>query len=137
MLVVFKTITSYKYLSIYILRIEHFCFSIIVQEGISKVTTILFARSFLYVVCQSIKLVPDFYEVFACKPFHFEIGECPYNSTQAINNLIDIGHLFLAINSCGNILLYIVFGKSFRNSLVQVIKSMNRNVMLAFWRNFM
>ena len=92
-----------------------------VQEGISTVTRILCARSFCYIFCQSIKLIPDIYEVFACKPFHYEIGECPYKATQFINMLIHIGHLFLVFNSCVNILLYIMFGKHFRNSLIQVI----------------
>ena len=104
-------------------KTDEFSFSLcLVKEGMSTVTKVLFTRSFFYVLCQSIKLIPDFYEVFACKPFHFEVGECPYHSTQTINKLIDVGHLFLAINSCVNILLYIIFGKSFRDSLIQVIR---------------
>ena len=84
------------------------------------VTQILFARSFFYIFCQSFKLIPDVFEVFACKPFHFEIGNCPYQSTQVVNILIDVSHFFLVVNSSVNVMLYIVYGERFHQSLNQV-----------------
>ena len=86
----------------------------------NTVTKILFTRSFLFVFCQSFKVIPDVFEVFACKLFHYEVGECPYQSTQIINIVINISHLFLIINSSVNVILYIFYGKRFHQSLKQV-----------------
>ena len=83
-------------------------------------TKILFARSFLYIFCQSFKVIPDIFEAFACKPFHYELGGCPFRLTQIVNAIVDISHLFLIVNSSVNVVLYIVYGERFHESLNQV-----------------
>ena len=84
------------------------------------VTKILLARSFLYIFCQSFKVIPDIFEAFACKPFHYELGGCPFRLTQIVNAIVDISHLFLIVNSSVNVVLYIVYGERFHESLNQV-----------------
>ena len=88
----------------------------------------LLAVTMVFIVCQSIKLIPDAYEVFGCKPFHYEIGECPHSTTQIFNIMAEIAHLFLAINSCMNFPIYAVVRVSVSESIVKVRKEKAKRI---------
>ena len=98
-----------------------FIFFIFPETGEVRILSrILLSRTTVFILCQSIKLIPDVFEIFACKPFHYEIGECPYGATQIINIVIHISHLSLTINAGANLLLYIFYGKHLHDSLIKV-----------------
>ena len=83
-----------------------------------KLRKILITRAGIFIVCQSMKLIPDLYEMIACEDF--KIGDCPQTGEQIINVIIDLSHLLLVVNSCANPILYIVYGSQFHDSLIKV-----------------
>ena len=78
----------------------------------------LVAISFMFVFCQSIKLVADVYELSVCD--HFKIAEEGYDpkcqNPEEIDILISLGNLFCCVNSAANFLVYIIKGKNFREA---------------------
>ena len=78
----------------------------------------LVAISFMFVFCQSIKLVADVFEHRVCD--HFKIAEKGYDKNchnpEKIDTLISMGNLFCCINSAANFLVYIIKGKNFREA---------------------
>ena len=78
----------------------------------------LVAISLMFVICQSIKLVVDIYELTVCD--HFKIAEeghdpkC-HNPTK-IDVVASLGNLFVCINSAANFLVYMIKGKRFREA---------------------
>ena len=80
----------------------------------------LMTISFMFVFCQSIKLVADVYEHGVCD--HFKIAEKGYDqkchNPRKIDILISMGNLFCCINSAANFLVYIIKGKNFREAFL-------------------
>ena len=80
----------------------------------------LVAISFMFVFCQSIKLVADVYELSVCD--HFKIAEKGYDQNchnpEEIDILISLGNLFCCVNSAANFLVYIIKGKNFREAFI-------------------
>ena len=78
----------------------------------------LVAISLMFVICQSIKLVVDIYELSVCD--HFKIAIEGYDKECASTNTIDVfaslGNLFCCINSAANFLVYMIKGKRFREA---------------------
>ena len=78
----------------------------------------LLAISFMFVFCQSIKLVADVYEHSVCD--HFKIAAKGFDQSchnpKEIDILISMGNLFCCINSAANFLVYIIKGKNFRKA---------------------
>ncbi len=60
--------------------------------------------SVLFILCQSVKIVPDLYEVVNCGLAN-RLQE-PCKSNTVVDSLIDISHLLLAINSSANFIIY-------------------------------
>ena len=66
---------------------------------------VLVSISVLFIICQSFKIIPDIYEVITCRFGDVrEDGGCGSNSY--VDVMIDLSHLFLAINSSVNVVIY-------------------------------
>ena len=78
----------------------------------------LVAISLMFVICQSIKLVVDIYELTVCDFAKIAIEghdpEC-HNPTK-IDVIASLGNLFVCINSAANFLVYMIKGKRFREA---------------------
>ena len=78
----------------------------------------LVAISLMFVICQSIKLVVDIYELTVCDFAKIAIEghdpEC-HNPTK-IDVVASLGNLFVCINSAANFLVYMIKGKRFREA---------------------
>ena len=78
----------------------------------------LVAISLMFVICQSIKLIVDIYELTVCDFSKIAIEgydpEC-HNPTQ-IDVFASLGNLFVCINSAANFLVYMIKGKRFREA---------------------
>ena len=78
----------------------------------------LVAISLMFVICQSIKLVVDIYELTVCD--HFKIAEEGHDPECHMPTKIDVvaslGNLFVCINSAANFLVYMIKGKIFREA---------------------
>ena len=78
----------------------------------------LVAISLMFVICQSIKLVVDIYELTVCDFSKIAIEghdpEC-HNPTK-IDVVASLGNLFVCINSAANFLVYMIKGKRFREA---------------------
>ena len=81
----------------------------------------LVAISFMFVFCQSIKLIADVYEDGVCD--HFKIAEKGYDQNchnpKEIDILICLGNLLCCVNSAANFLVYIIKGKNFREAFFE------------------
>ena len=69
-------------------------------------------------VCQSFTIVADIYEAVICIQQNVKQSMC--TSNDHIENIIDIAHFMLSINSSINFLLYAAQDKIFRDALVKV-----------------
>lgn len=78
----------------------------------------------IFIACQSVKLVPDLYEMFTCtlRGLRQDRGTCPGDPT--IEYFIDISHFALALNSAANFFIYILKGGRFRDVILQMFRSM-------------
>ena len=78
----------------------------------------LVAISLMFVICQSIKLIVDIYELTVCDFSKIAIEghdpEC-HNPTK-IDVIASLGNLFVCINSAANFLVYMIKGKRFREA---------------------
>ena len=105
------------------------------QKREANLGIVLVSISVLFIVCQSVKIIPDVYEVFTCRltsPAPTAAAEneanlssaCPDKSeksdltplkcptTPLIDSIVDISHLLLAINSSANVIIYTLRGNS-------------------------
>lgn len=73
-----------------------------------NMATILVGISFLFILCQSVKIVPDIYEVLACLGQRQESGFCQVH--PAIDFTVELSHVLLAINSSCNFFIYAARG---------------------------
>ena len=87
-----------------------------VKEEEIDLAYILISVVSIFIVCQSIKIIPDIYEAFTCS--HKKREGCEGNWT--IEYIIDSSHCFLAINSSVNFFIYILRGGKFRDIILQV-----------------
>lgn len=88
------------------------------QQEEHSLGIILILMSILFVICQSLKIVPDMYEIIVCKP---AAQEHKTSSEQClfppiINQLTQISHLLVCINSAANFLIYYCAGAKFREA---------------------
>ena len=81
----------------------------------------LIAISITFVLCQSVKLVADVYELMVCD--HFKIAKDGYDpqchNPIEIDFVISLGNLFVCVNSAANFLMYMIRGKKFREAFCQ------------------
>ena len=69
----------------------------------------------VFIFCQSVKLIPDLYEVFYCSI------EPKCDSLLWIEAIIDVSHLLLAINSSCNVVIYTFSRKQFQENISDLI----------------
>ena len=87
------------------------------QQEEHSLGIILILMSILFIICQSLKIVPDMYEIIVCRS-----AETYENSSQScvfpdiILKLTNISHLLLCINSSANFLIYYCAGGKFREA---------------------
>ena len=70
----------------------------------------------VFIFCQSVKLIPDLYEVFYCSI------EPKCDSVLWIEAIIDVSHLLLAINSSCNVVIYTFSRKQFQENISDLIQ---------------
>ncbi|TRY71962.1 hypothetical protein TCAL_01149 [Tigriopus californicus] len=88
------------------------------QKREANLGVVLISISILFILCQSVKIIPDMYEVAFCRLGNSELmPKCP--ATPLMASLIDISHLLLAINSSANFIIYTWRGQKFREVLTQ------------------
>ena len=73
----------------------------------------------VFVFCQSFPIVADAYEVITCPYEKMRKSMCDTNPT--IENIIDLSHLLLAINSSVNFVFYVKYEETFKQAFFQVI----------------
>ena len=73
----------------------------------------------MFVVCQSIKLIPDIYEMIVCDHFAQAEDQNSCHAPVLIDALMSLAQLFCCINSSANFLFYMLRGKKFRDAFKQ------------------
>ena len=89
-----------------------------IQQDEINLARTLIVVVLVFLICQSVKLIPDVYEVVACPGDPQE--EC--QSPIWIEAIIDISHLLLAINSSINFIIYTVARKYFLENVTGIIQ---------------
>ena len=84
------------------------------QQEEHSLGIILIIMSILFIICQSLKIVPDMYEITVCKPVN---NKCEF--PPIIKNLTMISHLLVCINSAANFLIYYCAGGKFREAWLE------------------
>ena len=77
---------------------------------------ILMSIVVVFVVCQSFTIVADCYEALSC--INQDADVCLSN--DHIENIIDVSHFMLSINSSVNFLLYVIHAQVFRDAFIKV-----------------
>ena len=107
------------------------------QQEEHSLGIILIIMSILFIICQSLKIVPDMYEIIVCKG----PGKCEF--PPIIKNLTMISHLLVCINSAANFLIYYCAGGKFREAWLETygfwwcrcsMKNLKKMVMIPFQR---
>ena len=89
------------------------------QKREANLGVVLIAISVIFIVCQSFKIVPDVYEVAYCRIGSSRmIKDNSCETTDFVDNVIDLSHLLLAINSSANFIIYTWRGQKFREVLM-------------------
>ena len=86
--------------------------------GTLKEARILVSIVAVFIFCQSFTIVADAYEAFTCSFEDMSKSMCPSNPT--IENIIDISHFLLTINSSINFALYVIHEKTFKEAIIKV-----------------
>ena len=87
------------------------------QQEEHSLGIILIIMSILFIICQSLKIVPDMYEIIACKKVdesNNSSQECTFPAV--IDKLTQLSHLLVCINSAANFLIYYCAGGKFREA---------------------
>ena len=82
-----------------------------------SLSLILVTMSGLFVFCQSIKIIPDMYELFECRANNLFGHFCDMGG-PIINGIVRTSHLLVCVNSSANFLIYYFFGTKFRRAFV-------------------
>ena len=99
------------------------------QKREANLGIVLVSISVLFIVCQSVKIIPDVYEVFTCRitsavapqkaasilTAAADMRGCPEKAadlvpltcptTPLVDSIVDLSHLLLAINSSANVII--------------------------------
>ena len=89
------------------------------QQEEHSLGIILILMSILFVICQSLKIVPDMYEIIVCKPAAAQEQQSSSEQCEfppIISQLTEISHLLVCINSAANFLIYYCAGAKFREA---------------------
>ena len=112
------------------------------QQG-QDLVRVLIGISILFICCQSLKIVPDLYELFAC-PSQSEVrhifkfiktilndttrkidfqGGCT-DVPWTVTFIMNISHLLVCVNSAANFLFYFLHGAKFRAAFKETFLSL-------------
>ena len=83
------------------------------QRREANLGIVLVSISVLFIICQSVKIIPDVYEIIYCKRPGTSVDNvknCHHEDRSVINSLVDVSHLLLAINSSVNVIIYTLRG---------------------------
>ena len=72
-----------------------------------NLASVLVFISILFIICQSVKIIPDLYEVFFCE--RNDEGRCVAGA--GIEYTVEVSHVLLAVNSSANFLIYAARGE--------------------------
>lgn len=78
---------------------------------------ILISMSTLFIICQSLKIIPDLYELIWCNQDP-DTQECHFNTLTS--GIIRISHLLVCFNSSANFVVYYVSGRKFRKAWLEL-----------------
>ena len=87
------------------------------QKKERSMAIVLIAIVVMFIVCQSVKIIPDMYEAVMCD---WSVKPRKCKSTAFIEFLISVSHLLLAVNSASNFFIYMLRGDKFRQIFIQV-----------------
>ncbi len=78
--------------------------------------------SILFIVCQSVKLITDLYEVLCEKDAQLMVGQGQGScaSSNLVEIAISLANLSTCVNSAANFLIYMLRGKKFRDLFVEI-----------------
>lgn len=71
--------------------------------------------SVLFIVCQSLKIITDVYELLFCEKIETQAGRFVCKSTPFFDVVISLANLSSCVNSAANFLVYMLRGKKFRD----------------------
>ena len=86
------------------------------QQEEHSLGIILILMSILFVICQSLKIVPDMYEIIVCNSAEHENTSQACEFPDVIQKLTELSHLLVCINSSANFLIYYCAGGKFREA---------------------
>eukprot|EP00095_Tigriopus_kingsejongensis_P004773 maker-scaffold77_size404793-snap-gene-1.9 protein:Tk04773 transcript:maker-scaffold77_size404793-snap-gene-1.9-mRNA-1 annotation:"GJ13605" len=76
-----------------------------------ELVRVLIGISLLFIVCQSLKIIPDLYELFWCDAAS---GDCQVS--DFVQLIVTLSHLLVCVNSSANFLFYFFHGAKFRKA---------------------
>ena len=80
---------------------------------------ILIGMSALFIFCQSLKMIPDLYELIVCNEIGSLGHNCAITKVPVINIITRMSHLLVCFNSSANFLIYYLNGEKFRRAWVE------------------
>ena len=87
------------------------------QKKDKNMAVVLICIVVMFILCQSLKIIPDIFEAFFCDHSN-DISTC--QSPFSLEILISVSHLMLAVNSASNFLIYMLRGDKFRQFFFQI-----------------
>ena len=87
------------------------------QKKDKNMAVVLICIVVMFILCQSLKIIPDIFEAFFCN-HDDDTSAC--QSPFALEILISVSHLMLAVNSASNFLIYMLRGDKFRQFFFQI-----------------
>ena len=95
-------------------------------------TKILLIIVILFIISQSIKLVPDVYEVYRCYGHPEGPPACWQDPPAIILKTSWLAHLALNINSSTNFLVYVAWGTKFRKAFFKATRELLQQILSIF-----
>ena len=87
------------------------------QKKDKNMAVVLICIVVMFILCQSLKIIPDIFEAFFCDHAN-DTSAC--QSPFSLEILISVSHLMLAVNSASNFLIYMLRGDKFRQFFFQI-----------------
>jgi hypothetical protein len=89
------------------------------QQDEHKLGWILVGMSTLFILCQSLKIIPDLYEVVVCNEQRSNGQACAISSEPIINMITRLSHLLVCFNLSANFIFYYLNGEKFRRAWIK------------------